>query len=609
MSYPKGAEWRKWDLHVHSPESAFANEFAGATSDEKWSNYIRCLEELEDVAVIGITDYFCIDGYAKALAFQKLGRLKNITLLPNIEMRLDRTTKKGVAINIHVIFDPSIVDMVDSVFLSSIKQNIDSNYYSCTKKDLIRLGRDYVGNPQLEDGAAFKAGANQFKVPLNSLKEALRANKKLHGKYLVVVPNSQRDGNSGNTDDNFTALRDDLYKFADCIFTGNPEDREFFLGKKEKGLPVDVLIERFGSLKPCIHGSDAHQLDRVCQPDLGRFTWIKADPTFGGLKQILFEPEDRVRIQKDSPVLEYPKAHFSSLRASGGIFDDAKPCFKHCSIPLNRNLVALIGGRGTGKSLLLDVMHRTFNEVPVSENKEQNRLARIGSPDFEIALTKSDGEKAEFKHNDGHFSFDYLHVRQGEVKEVAEDKEKLAKSIKKLLGFIQENSRAYQSKNITMLNREHDELQKWLEKTDGNGNRVNSYDYQNNLKSQLVTLIGTITTKDTKDKIALFSENSSQIGRLNKAQEEASIFKNEIIRTEDRINKQIVSLNGKGLGISPMIDEIKLNSIIVQLDTYITSITSRLKQLDSDNKKISEDLLEKGIKGDISGLLDKVNEY
>ena len=55
----RGSEWRKWDLHVHTPES-YENNFSG------WETYIEKLKEkaLEhDITVVGLTDYFSVDGY------------------------------------------------------------------------------------------------------------------------------------------------------------------------------------------------------------------------------------------------------------------------------------------------------------------------------------------------------------------------------------------------------------------------------------------------------------------------------------------------------------------------------------------------------------------
>jgi len=64
--FPKGSEWRKWDLHVHTPASVLNNQFEGASEDEKWEKYLYKLDSLEGISVLGLTDYFSIDGYKKS---------------------------------------------------------------------------------------------------------------------------------------------------------------------------------------------------------------------------------------------------------------------------------------------------------------------------------------------------------------------------------------------------------------------------------------------------------------------------------------------------------------------------------------------------------------
>ena len=61
--YPKGSEWNKWDLHVHTPASFHWNggkRFNNMTEEEK----NKSLEELHhtieesDIAVFSFTDYW-----------------------------------------------------------------------------------------------------------------------------------------------------------------------------------------------------------------------------------------------------------------------------------------------------------------------------------------------------------------------------------------------------------------------------------------------------------------------------------------------------------------------------------------------------------------------
>ena len=49
----KGSEWRKWDLHVHTPFSIYQR--FGTNDDVTWEKYIKDLEGLpDDFAVIGV---------------------------------------------------------------------------------------------------------------------------------------------------------------------------------------------------------------------------------------------------------------------------------------------------------------------------------------------------------------------------------------------------------------------------------------------------------------------------------------------------------------------------------------------------------------------------
>ena len=87
----RGSEWRKWDLHIHTPGTA-KNDYYG-NSDEVWERYIDALEK-SDVTVFGITDYFSISNYIKVKEYQKQDRLKGKFLLPNVELRIYPVTDK-----------------------------------------------------------------------------------------------------------------------------------------------------------------------------------------------------------------------------------------------------------------------------------------------------------------------------------------------------------------------------------------------------------------------------------------------------------------------------------------------------------------------------------
>ena len=123
------------------------------------------------------------------------------------------------------------------------------------------------------------------------------------------------------------------YDFGLAFFNPNREYTVNGPGPLTQGT-VKSFMKEFGRLKPCIHGSDAHSLDRIAKPDGGRFCWIKADPTFEGLRQIIFEPAERVFIGQEPPSLKRDHQVISSVQIehSNGWFADV-------SVPLNPDLV------------------------------------------------------------------------------------------------------------------------------------------------------------------------------------------------------------------------------------------------------------------------------
>ena len=109
--------------------------------------------------------------------------------------------------------------------------------------------------------------------------------------------------------------------------------------------------------------SDAHYNIGSSEKDrIGKcFTWIKADTTFEGLRQVLYEFKDRVFVgdvppskkKLDlNPTRYIKKIEIKKIDSSmKEIWFDAMP-----SIELNSKLVAIIGNKGNGKSAITDII-------------------------------------------------------------------------------------------------------------------------------------------------------------------------------------------------------------------------------------------------------------
>jgi len=348
--HPTGSEWRRWDLHVHTPFSQIGTSFQGVS----WEDYLNALESeaaKNEIAVIGVTDYMSIDGYEKLLE-AKVGEncLKTVHLLvPNIEFRIMPSTTDGKAMNLHLLIDPSDPDHITRIrrALSNLRLEYNGETYGCERSQLIEFAR---AQKNFEDDAqAFQYGIEQFKPDRTTLKTWLEKEAWLRENCLIGIANG-KDGISGLPLDGFGAIRDEVLRWCDFVFSGNPSDRTHYLGKKER-IPPSEIIRQYGTLKPCIHGSDAHGLASLFRPDQDRFCWIKSDPTFHGLRQILWEPEARIHIGAVPPQPTDQNQLISRVR-----FEDTTGWFSQDSLDLNPGLVAIIGEKGSGKTAIADLV-------------------------------------------------------------------------------------------------------------------------------------------------------------------------------------------------------------------------------------------------------------
>ena len=65
LNYERGSEWRRWDLHIHTPGTKKNDMYEGGSIEEKWDGFYNFIssyigdgsDPLRAIKVIGITDY------------------------------------------------------------------------------------------------------------------------------------------------------------------------------------------------------------------------------------------------------------------------------------------------------------------------------------------------------------------------------------------------------------------------------------------------------------------------------------------------------------------------------------------------------------------------
>jgi len=343
----RGSEWHRWEPHIHAPGTILNNQFGTA---DPWGSYLTTLEALVPaIEAIAVTDYYVTDTYEAFLKNKAAGRLPGVKLLfPNIELRLDVSAKSGF-VNIHLLVSPEDPDHVDEVkrILKRLQFGAHNDRFDCTREELIKLGKR-SDTTIIDDGAALRHGATQFKVNFDQLRKVFHESEWAKKNILIAVAGGAGDGTSGLRQAADATTRQEIEKFAHIIFSSSPAQREFWLG--QRGVPIEELRSRYDGCKPCLHGSDSHDQKSVGQPDANRFSWIKGALQFDALRQACIDPGGRAYVGEQPPSSAMQSQVISHVR-----IDDADWATRP-NIPLNPGLVAIIGARGSGKTALADVI-------------------------------------------------------------------------------------------------------------------------------------------------------------------------------------------------------------------------------------------------------------
>lgn len=373
MNYTEGSLWRKWDLHVHTPLS-HVNNYSGSDLDDKWEKFISDLEKLpNEFKVIGINDYLFIDGYEKVLYYKQKGRLKNIdTIFPVIEFRIKKFGghKEFKRVNFHVIFS-------DKLNSSLIKQQFLNQLYgkyklapgadgidwaaAITPESLEDLGSKIIATVPADKisnyGSNMEEGFNNINFDEEEITSLLKTSSYLRDNFVTAIGKTEWDEFKWN--DSSIAEKKTVINNVDFVFTSS-ETIDAYNKAKQKLVEQNVNSLLFDC-------SDAHNYSTTSVKDrVGKcFTWVKADTTFEGLKQVINEP-DRLFVG-GIPVLKNrisvsPNKFTKRLtvqKITGSAMSEI--WYGNFQIDLNPSLVAIIGNKGNGKSALTDILGLTGN--------------------------------------------------------------------------------------------------------------------------------------------------------------------------------------------------------------------------------------------------------
>lgn len=346
-----GSEWKKWDLHVHTA-SSYDYKYNGGDADKK-----LCQALLDnEICAVAITDHFLID--AKRIANLK-SLAPTITFFPGVELRTD---KGGNNLHIILIFpDDSDLEVLEQDFRATMirrhAKGGDSNdtiYWDF--HDIVEFAHTHKGLISIHAGKKSNGIDREIKV-------------------TNAVP--YRD-----------AVKNEIANAVDFFEIGQESDITTY---RQHVFPS--IGER-----PLIICSDNHNpMAYTRNADL----WIKAQCTFEGLKQCLYQPAERIHIGSVPPVLDRVNKNAKSVIKSISV--SPSPDAKHASekwfdfsLPLNSGLVAVIGNKGSGKSALSDIIGllckcKTMGNASFLNDTRFRKKPKCYAKDYKATIEWQDG--------------------------------------------------------------------------------------------------------------------------------------------------------------------------------------------------------------------------
>lgn len=574
----KGSEWNKWDLHIHSPKTWLNNKFDKNIST---SDFVKKIGESE-LSVIGLTNYFFFAENEIEIIREEISKQNlEITVLPNIELRVAQMNKKGEWINIHLLFSENMSTQRINEALSSLPISTTTaggKKVFCSQRSINQHGK----------------GIEVITVDHATVLDHMSSQFSLFSEMIVAAcPNGYggfRAGTEGRSHEIATEFDKDGHIVLDgSEIKGSLGTRAYFLDCNRYAGAIAM---------PVFRCSDAHDLDKIGT----MFSWVKARPTFEGLRQTLIEPESRLMLEEDWLKKRIAKVHFSKIEVEGKIFEDQEIRFKKLSIPLSEDMVAIIGGRGTGKSLILDGLQSRF-----TPSRPGNVRARSVSPQrLSVQLSKTDGEFKEFDGTDN--SYSYLHVSQGEIKDLCQEPEKISDEIKKMLRLPSYSLPLLLKHELEANLNEFRSLFEFFNQKNSNGQLINRVDYHNSKIATIQKHIDTLTSEKNRGLIKTFQENGKNLSEISSELDRLNNFLIKLSDDERELNEHILLINLKSSG-EILIPNVSFEPQYRVINEKIILAKEKSEKTTAINQGIINQFRQQGIEQDISGLLDRVTEY
>lgn len=380
--FSRGSEWRKWDLHFHSPSSH--DYLDKSLTDQELINGLINI----GVEAVAISDHHKID-VQKVKSLQSIGKDK-VLILPAIEFR----SELGGSELMH--------------YIGIFSENSDIDY----------IWKQLQVRCKIDDADIKKRGG--YEKTFCDFKETAALIHNLGG--LVMVHAGKKSNSLERLKND---IKDDLEvnKCIDILEIGNQIDQDSY---------YKIVFPNINRVIPIVLCSDNHNIKNYTTK---QNLWIKADLTFEGLKQIKYEPL-RAYIGEAPPQNKDKNRLIDSIKIS-----KSNGWFEVINIPLNEDLCCIIGGKGSGKTALTDLIALAGGDIGDKIENEESFIGKAFNELYgtEINLKWKGGIESKFiigQDNVYDLEKDVQYLSQGFVEKICSDDlkgEELVKEIEKII--------------------------------------------------------------------------------------------------------------------------------------------------------------------------------
>ena len=306
----------------------FRNQPGGGEPVEHAEAIVRKASEL-GVSVLAVTDHNSVSGIQ---VFRDAAASHGIYVLPGFEL----TSSEGI--HVLCIYPEDTNDGVLVMRLGGFGiERPDASSQPASKSFA-----EILGSVRGQGGVAVAAHATGNKGLLRALQGQARSRAWQNDDLLAVqIPGSV----------------DDLpNEFQEIVENRNAVYRR----SRAAGARLAVAVVNAGDV---VTATDLENPGATC--------WIKmAEVSVEGLRQAFLDPDSRIRLNSDPPHQE--RAELVSLKWEGGFLDGMEICF-------NPGLNVLVGGRGAGKSAIVESLRYVLGLIPVGTEALAVHKGMVGS--------------------------------------------------------------------------------------------------------------------------------------------------------------------------------------------------------------------------------------